>query len=90
MRYIFCMLLLMAPLMGWTQTKRPPQRPPAAKPAVVNRCVLPSQGAMMQVATDMLRKQSEAWNEGDLETFMQDYWQSDSLRFIGRSGVVLG
>ncbi|MFC6999868.1 YybH family protein [Rufibacter roseus] len=37
----------------------------------------------------MLR-QSEAWNRGDLEAFMEPYWQSDSLVFIGKNGPTYG
>ncbi|MEN8827400.1 MAG: nuclear transport factor 2 family protein [Flavobacteriales bacterium] len=35
-------------------------------------------------------KQEEAWNKGDLEGFMDCYWKSDSLRFIGKSGLNTG
>ena len=38
----------------------------------------------------LLRQQTTAWNRGDVEGFMQTYWQSDSLMFIGKSGVVWG
>ena len=31
----------------------------------------------------VLDKQVAAWNEGDLEKFMDSYWKSDSLQFIG-------
>lgn len=34
--------------------------------------------------------QSKAWNTGDLNGFMDSYWKSDSLRFIGKRGVTLG
>lgn len=30
------------------------------------------------------------WNQGDLENFMGAYWKSDSLMFIGKSGVTYG
>jgi hypothetical protein len=40
-------------------------------------------GAEKQAILEMLRKQERAWNEGDIESFMQGYWNSDSLRFIG-------
>lgn len=33
----------------------------------------------------VLTKQQEAWNNGDLERFMEGYWKSDSLQFIGSS-----
>ena len=32
----------------------------------------------------------EAWNKGDISRFMDTYWQSDSLMFIGKSGVTYG
>jgi hypothetical protein len=34
--------------------------------------------------------QTENWNRGDIEGFMQTYWKSDSLMFIGKSGVHFG
>ena len=34
--------------------------------------------------------QNDAWNKGDLETFMSTYWNSDSLMFIGKSGITYG
>ena len=37
-----------------------------------------------------LEKQRMAWNAGDLNTFMSTYWQSDSLMFIGKSGITYG
>jgi ketosteroid isomerase-like protein len=38
----------------------------------------------------LLAVQTEAWNRGDLEEFMQTYWKSDSLMFIGKNGVKWG
>jgi len=38
----------------------------------------------------LLQTQTKAWNRGDLEGFVQTYWQSDSLTFIGKSGVTRG
>ena len=38
----------------------------------------------------LLAGQTEAWNRGDIEGFMQTYWKSDSLLFIGKSGVNRG
>lgn len=31
----------------------------------------------------VLSKQQEAWNKGDIDGFMEGYWKSDSLLFIG-------
>ena len=32
----------------------------------------------------------DAWNEGDLDTFMKGYWKSDKLVFVGAQGPVYG
>lgn len=39
---------------------------------------------------EMLNKQETAWNNGSLENFMQGYWNSDSLLFIGKNGPKYG
>jgi ketosteroid isomerase-like protein len=38
----------------------------------------------------ILDAQTKFWNAGDLENFMKGYWKSDSLMFIGKSGVTYG
>lgn len=38
----------------------------------------------------LLQQQTDSWNKGNLETFMQTYWQSDSLVFIGKHGPTYG
>lgn len=38
----------------------------------------------------LLQEQTEAWNKGNLEDFMQTYWQSDSLLFVSKNGVTRG
>jgi len=38
----------------------------------------------------LLSEQDAAWNSGDLEGFMKGYWKSDSLMFIGKSGITYG
>jgi ketosteroid isomerase-like protein len=38
----------------------------------------------------ILSDQTEQWNKGDLEKFMEGYWHSDSLMFIGKSGITYG
>jgi len=37
-----------------------------------------------------LFKQQDAWNDGNVDQFMQTYWKSDQLVFIGASGVTHG
>ena len=43
-----------------------------------------------QATRTLIEEQRLAWNAGDKEKFMQTYWQSDSLMFIGKSGVTYG
>jgi len=38
----------------------------------------------------VLNLQEDAWNNHDLEGFMQGYWKSDSLKFYGSSGLTKG
>jgi ketosteroid isomerase-like protein len=38
----------------------------------------------------LLSDQTLAWNRGDIEGFMQGYWQNDSLKFIGKNGITYG
>lgn len=42
--------------------------------------------AILQV----LSQQEGCWNKGDLECFMEGYWRSDSLMFIGSRGLTYG
>ena len=38
----------------------------------------------------VLADQRIAWNQGDLQTYMEGYWHSDSLVFIGKNGPKYG
>jgi len=38
----------------------------------------------------VLNKQVNCWNKGDINCFMEGYWKSDSLMFIGSSGITYG
>jgi len=38
----------------------------------------------------LMAVQTASWNNGDLEGFMQTYWKSDSLLFIGKNGIKWG
>ena len=46
-----------------------------------------AQSADEKSIREILSDQAEAWNKGNLEDFMAGYWKSDSLLFIGKSGV---
>lgn len=49
----------------------------------------PAQKAEIQIR-QLLARQNAAWNRGDIESFMKGYWETDSLMFIGKSGVTYG
>ena len=38
----------------------------------------------------LLKKQESAWNEGNIEKFMETYWNSEKLSFVGSSGPIYG
>jgi ketosteroid isomerase-like protein len=38
----------------------------------------------------VMERQVESWNAGSLEAFMAGYWNSDSLLFVGKSGLTYG
>lgn len=43
-----------------------------------------------QQILSVLDAQKNAWNDGDINRFMDTYWKNDSLLFIGKSGVTYG
>jgi len=49
-----------------------------------------TQPSVEEILKYKLIKSTECWNSGDLECFMQTYWKSDSLKFIGGNGVTHG
>ena len=57
-------------------------------------CLLPaiafSQTKDEREILSILDKQTQAWNAGDFEQFMVGYLESDSLMYIGKSGVTYG
>ncbi len=38
----------------------------------------------------LLDQQAEAWNQGNIDRFMQTYWQSDQLQFLNIEGPTHG
>ncbi|HEY8780857.1 MAG TPA: DUF4440 domain-containing protein [Mucilaginibacter sp.] len=56
---------------------------------LLNTCLLFAQQdkeAILKVMDD----QRIAWNNGDIDSFMQSYWKSDSLMFVGKTAPVYG
>lgn len=46
-------------------------------------------GTALQIA-HVLRTQADAWNKGDIETFMTAYWRSPELTFVSGGSVTRG
>jgi ketosteroid isomerase-like protein len=51
---------------------------------------LQAQNTDVKIILSILDKQTAAWNRGDITAFMDGYWESDSLMFIGKSGITYG
>lgn len=51
---------------------------------------LKAQNSAETTIRQIMARQEAAWNRGDLESFMEGYWKSDNLRFIGKSGLTYG
>lgn len=58
--------------------------------ALLFSCAATRSGSQRQDISQVLTTQTAAWNRGDVSGFMQGYWQSDSLVFIGKSGLTYG
>ena len=43
-----------------------------------------------QAILKVMHDQELTWNRGDIDGFMQGYWKSDSLLFVGKKGPVYG
>jgi ketosteroid isomerase-like protein len=43
-----------------------------------------------QAIIKLMADQQSAWNKGDIDGFMQGYWKSDSLVFVGKTTPVYG
>jgi len=39
---------------------------------------------------EVMNLQEQAWSNGNIDTFMQGYWNSDSLMFVGKNGIQYG
>jgi ketosteroid isomerase-like protein len=56
----------------------------------------PTMAASARAAADRrailgtLARQTADWNAGRVEKFMQGYWPSDSLTFVGKGGITYG
>jgi ketosteroid isomerase-like protein len=49
-----------------------------------------AQNADVRAIHMVMDKQVAAWNNGDITAYMEGYWKSDSLMFVGKSGITYG
>ncbi len=45
---------------------------------------------LVSIIEKTMHEQELAWNKGDIDGFMATYWNSDSLKFIGKGGITFG
>jgi ketosteroid isomerase-like protein len=51
---------------------------------------LSAQNKDEQTIRSILADQTMQWNKGNIEAFMNGYWKSDSLLFVGKTGARYG
>ena len=51
---------------------------------------LPAQSKEETAIRNVLKRQVNDWNLGNIENYMQGYWKSDSLVFVGKNGIRQG
>lgn len=76
MKNLLLILLLISSTVTFAQRKKHKK----AKPTIAEHTLI----------MRLLMNQKNAWNEGNLEQYMQGYWKNDSLSFIGKRGITKG
>ncbi len=56
----------------------------------LSKLTLPVQESTKQTITQLLTVQTEAWNAGNLEKFMETYWKSEKLTFSSGGSTTRG
>ncbi|MDX1943244.1 MAG: nuclear transport factor 2 family protein [Saprospiraceae bacterium] len=49
-----------------------------------------AEGKDFQAIRIAMNEQEQAWNRGDIDAFMEHYWKSEDLQFIGSGGPTYG
>lgn len=52
-------------------------------------CAKPQPDGSQAIQAVLMRQQA-AWNRGDVDAFMQDYWNSAETEFVGENGILRG
>ena len=78
---MYVLALAACSLAACSASPKRPAEPTTAAPAAAS-----FSAADERQIRQVLGTQAAAWNRGDLPGYMQGYWQSDSLLFIGKNG----
>jgi ketosteroid isomerase-like protein len=54
------------------------------------RIVIAAESSDETQIRELLTKQTDAWNRGDIDSFMAGYWKSDDTAFVGANGITRG
>lgn len=57
--------------------------------SLVSSAQLPDEAVEKEIRS-IMAGQEKCWNSFDIDCFMESYWKSDSLRFIGKEGIIYG
>lgn len=94
-RFLFAGATLWLPLWGCTVRELPEEE--AGRSTGVEESVAGAEivtgadsAAIAEAVLGMLRSSTAAWNAGDLDGFVDDYWPSEGLTFSGSGGVTRG
>ena len=52
-------------------------------------CQMDNEKDIVEIKT-ALHKSADDWSRGDIEAFMDTYWKSEKLQFIGKNGITYG
>lgn len=52
--------------------------------------IMMAQNKQAEAVKSLLEQQAKDWNNADIDAFMEGYWKSDKLQFIGSKGVTYG
>lgn len=55
-----------------------------------SQSVAKTASASRRAILQTLKRQTEDWNTGRIDKFMDGYWPSDSLTFVGKAGITYG
>lgn len=57
---------------------------------IMSSAVLFAQATDEAAIKKLMETQVAAWNNGNIDDFMKGYWNSDSLAFVGQTGITYG